>query len=131
MSSSKSIERLERRVVLAAGDLDPSFGEGGKVTTDLDGQVSDSDTPIAVLPRADGKVVVVADAVDFQSDPQGETHRAAVVRYNADGSLDSNFDGDGVVFTAIEGWEDFSPKDAALMWDGGVLVHGTVSRPHD
>ena len=40
------LELLEARVMLSAGDLDPTFGTGGKVLTDFE-------RPIAVTPRSD------------------------------------------------------------------------------
>jgi uncharacterized delta-60 repeat protein len=69
----------------AAGSLDPTFGTGGKVTTDLGGT---DDRGNAVVLQADGKIVVAGGfhgPGDF-----------ALVRYNPDGSLDTSFDGDGV-----------------------------------
>ena len=66
----------------APGDLDGTFGVGGKVTTDL-GRGS------AVAIQSDGKLVAVGTWNSM----------FALARYNADGSLDTSFDGDGKVTT--------------------------------
>ncbi|WP_327327830.1 hypothetical protein OG735_38820 [Streptomyces sp. NBC_01210] len=48
-------------VALAApGDLDPTFGIGGKVTTDFAGEFAPAN---GVAVQADGKIVVVGAAV--------------------------------------------------------------------
>ena len=51
-----ALERLEDRTLRSAGQLDPTFGVGGKITTDFQGQVSAVATG-AVL-QSDGKIVV-------------------------------------------------------------------------
>jgi uncharacterized delta-60 repeat protein len=76
----------------ANGTLDTTFGTGGKVTTDL-GSTDDQATSMVVQP--DGKVVLA-----------GYTHPspgvvAALVRYNANGSLDTSFGSGGKLVTAI------------------------------
>ncbi len=75
----------------AAGSLDTSFDGDGKATTDFGGYYDAAD---AVAVQADGKVVVAGYAGD---DPGGDA--MALARYNANGSLDSAFDGDGKVTT--------------------------------
>ena len=52
-----------------AGDLDPTFGTGGKVTTDIDGSAG-GDQANALVAQADGKLVAAGSAftgtnVDF------------------------------------------------------------------
>src|SRR5262249_42620631 len=67
------------------GSLDPSFGDGGKVIANL-GPGVDFGTLGATL-QSDGKIVVAgAISDDF-----------AVVRYNANGSLDASFGTGGKV----------------------------------
>ena len=55
------LERLENRVVLtAAGDLDPTFGIGGLVTTDFsNGSI---DLGAAMVVQDDGKMVVAGNS---------------------------------------------------------------------
>src|SRR4051794_34090470 len=69
----------------AAGDLDPTFGTGGKLTTDL-GHSADSANAVAV--QADGKLVVVGQTFKNNDSSQKDF---AVARYNTDGTLDTTF----------------------------------------
>src|SRR4051794_4825166 len=68
---------LERRVLLAVGQLDPAFGNDGIVVADLGGPDQATD----VLVRADGKIVVSA-----RSGTQ-----SYLLRYSSDGSVDTTF----------------------------------------
>jgi hypothetical protein len=65
----------------APGDLDPTFGVGGIVTTDLGG----FDAASAPILQPDGKLV----ALGISS--SGETSDFALARYLSDGSLDATF----------------------------------------
>jgi uncharacterized delta-60 repeat protein len=72
----------------ADGSLDTSFGDDGEVTTDIGEGASNYDHinyGRAVAIQADGRIVVGGDGV-----------RAAVARYQADGSLDTSFGEDGI-----------------------------------
>ena len=53
------VESLEDRCLLAAGDLDPSFGVGGKVVTAFE-RVSASGQSMAI--QSDGKIVVAGSS---------------------------------------------------------------------
>lgn len=76
-------EPLERRVLFAAGDLDTTFGGGdGVADTDLAGRVN------AISFTDDGSVVVVGSTPLVASLGSGEL---ALVRYIADGRLDTRF----------------------------------------
>src|SRR2546427_8627595 len=74
------------------GDLDPSFGTGGQVITPFS---SGYDGASAIVVQPDGKVVAAGHAFNAGSTT------FALVRYNADGSLDGNFGTGGKVTTAI------------------------------
>src|SRR5215469_6195534 len=67
----------------AAGDLDLSFGNGGKVITDFSAN-DDRATCIAI--QSDGKIVVGGTSTD-----QAGNSDFALARYNTDGSLDPSF----------------------------------------
>jgi uncharacterized delta-60 repeat protein len=99
----------------AAGDLDPSFGSGGKVTTDFFGS---NDQATTVLQQADGKII----AVGFGSSGA----RFALARYNTDGSLDPSFGSGGKVLTSF-----FDRGDLAfagvLQPDGKIIAAGTAT----
>jgi len=102
----------------APGDLDPSFGTGGTVTTAFTGGGFAS----AVAIQGDGKIVVVGSAAG--SSGKGEF---AVARYGTDGSLDPTFDGDGMVTTPIAGGGD-EATSVAIQPNGRIVVAGTDSR---
>jgi uncharacterized delta-60 repeat protein len=99
----------------ANGSLDTSFGTDGKVTTAIG---AGNDFAYSMALQSDGKIVVagysfIVGNYDF-----------AVVRYNANGSLDTSFDTDGKVTTAIGAGNDFA-YSIALQGDGKILVAGT------
>ena len=87
----------------ADGSLDQSFGDHGKVTTDVgDGKASS-------LAVQDNKIIVAGSAYD------GDNNEFAVVRYNASGKLDTSFNSAGSVLTAVgskppEAEEDSTPR---------------------
>jgi uncharacterized delta-60 repeat protein len=105
-----------RRAQAAAGDLDPTFGTGGKVITGPPGPLS---TAHAVVLQPDGKIVVAGNAFD----PIATGINFGLARYNPNGSLDTSFGTAGVVTT------DFSnPNDQAnaiaLQPDGKIIAAG-------
>ncbi|HVE56119.1 MAG TPA: FG-GAP-like repeat-containing protein [Pyrinomonadaceae bacterium] len=101
-------------VSTAAGSLDSCFGVGGKVTTKIS---AGEDVARSVVTQADGKIIV-AGFTDWNGSPD-----FAVVRYNADGSLDTSFDGDGKVTTDFNGQNDFG-MSVKLQTDGKIVVAG-------
>src|SRR5207247_1649268 len=74
------------------GTLDTSFDGDGKLTTPFGGS---DDIGFAVAIQGDGKIVVVGRTFN------GSNWDFAVARYNADGSLDTSFDGDGKLTTTF------------------------------
>ena len=99
----------------AVGDLDTSFDTDGVVTTAI-GASNDYVSSIAL--QSDGKIVVAGYTYN------GSNYDFAVVRYNADGSLDTSFSGDGVVTTAISGASVDVANSIALQGDGKIVVAG-------
>jgi uncharacterized delta-60 repeat protein len=97
----------------ADGSLDPSFGSGGKVLTDFGG-ASDRASAVAIEP--DGKIVAAGASGDGVSDD------FALVRYNADGSLDLTFGRDGKVLTDLRGYDTASA--VAIQPDGRIVAAG-------
>ncbi len=104
------------------GSLDPLFGTGGKVATPLGiSQIN------ALGIQSDGKIV----AAGYQTNDN--FWQAAVVRYNADGTLDSTFDGDGIVATMVGNWRS-AAQVLALQPDGKIVIagySGTTTMPTD
>ena len=106
------------------GQLDPTFGKGGKVTTDLG---SGTETIRGSVIQSDGKIVVVGDARPLK----GQQTKFTLVRYNEDGSLDTTFGDKGIVATNILGTEyDYSVSYALLLQgDGKIVAVGSVFDP--
>ena len=97
-----------------AGSLDAGFGTGGKVLTAVG---SGSDDANAVALQSDGKIVVAGYSFN------GANNDFALVRYNTDGSLDTSFDGDGKVITAIGTTSDAATA-VAIQSDGKIVAAG-------
>ncbi len=107
----------------APGDLDPTFGTAGKVTTDFFGH---ADGASAVAVQSDGKIV----AAGFSDLSGNFDNDFALSRYNSDGTLDISFDADGKVTTPILSGID-QANAVAIQSDGkivaaGAAYHGTT-----
>src|SRR6267154_2786380 len=97
----------------ADGNLDTSFGDSGKVTTTV---AKDSNAD-GVAMQSDGKIVVAGNAfIDRNNNDFG------VVRYNANGTLDTTFNGTGKA-TADFGAHDLG-HTVAVHGDGRIVVAG-------
>jgi len=92
----------------ADGSLDISFGSGGKVITDTG--IASEGKALAVQP--DGKIVVVASA-------GSQPYQAVVIRYTADGALDTSFGTNGIFFSVLQG-----PRDIAIAADNKIYIAG-------
>jgi uncharacterized delta-60 repeat protein len=97
------------------GSLDPSFGTGGRVVTDVAGSYDFADR----LALTGGKVVMTGHSFT------GTSWDFEAVRYDADGSLDWTFNGDGKVTTDVNNSIDFA-AGVAVQADGKVVVAGTA-----
>jgi uncharacterized delta-60 repeat protein len=109
------------------GTLDTTFGAGGATTTDF---FSWRDFPYAVAIRPDGKIVVAGNTGTVAD---RQRRQFALARYNADGSLDGSFDGDGKVATQFAPGSDDGAQDLVLQPDGKIIVagDGTAAGTHD
>jgi uncharacterized delta-60 repeat protein len=96
------------------GSLDPTFGSGGKVTTDFGG----SDVAVALTIQRNGKIDVAGVADDF-----GKADYA-VAQYNANGSLDPTFGSGGKVTTDFGSLDEASA--VALQGKNRLVVAGTT-----
>jgi uncharacterized delta-60 repeat protein len=101
-----------------AGDLDTSFGSGGKVTTVW----NDYSSAYGVAIQPDGRVV----AAGYASDSQNGAGDFALARYKVDGSLDTSFGSGGKVLTNINNNYDRSDRAlaVAILPDGKILASG-------
>jgi hypothetical protein len=100
------------------GDLDTSFGPIGVLTTA---------EPWKALAADAGGGVVVTEEYSTSSLPW----RSIVVRYGADGQLDTSFgDGGGKIFDAVPGWVDL-PQDIDVGPGGRIAITGGGSGPDE
>jgi uncharacterized delta-60 repeat protein len=118
VASGVSIGSNKNSVLLrynSNGSLDTTFDSDGMVITDFFG-TGDSDDIRAMALLPDGKIQTMGYAFNAPS-----TFGFALARYNTDGSLDTNFSGDGKAFTpAPTGTE--TPTDMALTPGGKIVV---------
>ena len=101
------------------GSLDTGFGTGGKIVTPV-GTTTSSDTGRSVTIQADGKIVVAGQG-------QGSGTDIAVVRYNADGSLDTTFGTGGKILTPVgtgTGTSNDAGYGVTVQADGKIVVAG-------
>lgn len=96
----------------SAGVADATFGVNGVVTTDL---TTGYDQAFAVALQADGKIVV--GGMMWVS----AKGKCAVVRYNADGTIDNTFGTSGTASFAI-GTADCGVSDMVIQPDGKIVV---------
>lgn len=101
------------------GSLDYSFGTDGKVITSI-GEYHDKCSSIAM--QSDGKIVAAGstsieafDKIDF-----------AIVRYNADGTIDNSFGNNGIVTTNIGLGYNFA-KSMVVQPDDKIIVVGEAN----
>src|SRR5262245_20936003 len=72
---------MDDLVSQAVGSLDASFGNSGKVITDLFGN---EDDPTAMAIQQDGKIIVVGGSI------KDGIYGVSLARYNQDGSIDAS-----------------------------------------
>ena len=103
------------------GTPDATFGTNGVVTTDID---LNWDNAYEILVLDDGKILLGGDGYI--------TGRrcATIVRYNTDGSVDTDFGFLGVAHFCV-GQEDARTRDIALQSDGKIVVAGYFSEGMD
>lgn len=118
LAKSAGLALLAYSIALAAsGDLDPAFSRDGRVVLSFGGRYHRG-WDVAVQP--DGKVVVVGEKI-----LAGGASDFAVARFNADGSLDKTFSGDGRQTIHI-GFVD-QALGVAIQPDGKIVVGGQTS----
>jgi uncharacterized delta-60 repeat protein len=105
---------LEPRRLLAAGALDPTFGDGGEAFI-----------PVPVSPIQTGDVLIQPDGkILIGSISGGEygNYDALLARLNPDGTLDAAFGDDGVVVIDLANNEQVT--GLALQSDGQIIAAG-------
>jgi uncharacterized delta-60 repeat protein len=106
----------------APGDLDTSFGNGGKVSTSIASTGGEQINAIAI--QSDGKIVAAG-----YSERQGGAD-FTLTRYNTNGSLDVSFGTSGIVITPV------SPNNLSdsawgvvIQSDGKIIAAGLGNEP--
>lgn len=118
------MEQFESRQLLSAGALDPAFGGGAEVTTNFNAGGSSDDKGQAIAVQSDGKVLVA-----------GTVERSAgnsdfgIVRYKADGTIDTSFGTNGKVVIPfnLSGRQTDRATGIAVQADGKIVVVGFAS----
>jgi len=109
--------------IAAPGDLDPTFGNGGIVITTVDplppNTLGSVDVAYGTAIQPDGKIVVVGSSYSYSSGQDS----FAVVRYQPNGSLDTSFNGTGIVITPVNTLS--GAISVALQADGKIVVAGS------
>ena len=104
----------------ADGTLDTTFGSHGEVA-------GPNGFGYSLALQSDGRILVAGDAPGRY----GDQSRAAVVRYNSDGTLDTTFAGDGELIIGFGTMYDHA-SDVAVQPDGKIVVAGSSYRtPED
>jgi len=98
------------------GTLDPTFGTGGKVTTDFAGA---GDAAAAIAIQTDGKLVAAGNTFNNRA----SNFNFAVARYNSNGTLDASFGTGGKATFDVGGSFAFAYA-VALQADGKIVVAG-------
>jgi uncharacterized delta-60 repeat protein len=103
------------------GALDQSFGRGGSVSTDFQQDWTDMAEGVAFGPG--GKIVAAGTG---RPDDSGGPGVIDVARYEANGNLDSSFDGDGILISRPSAGDNGAPGGVVVQPDGKVIVAGFV-----
>jgi uncharacterized delta-60 repeat protein len=109
----------------ASGDLDPTFGVGGVVTTDFGVNPPEPEIANEMVIQPDGKIVVAGRAGTDQF-PVGGDGAFGIARYLPNGTLDPSFGTGGLVKTSFQGPPNRNiARAVALQSDGKIVVGGT------
>ena len=102
------------------GSLDNTFGNGGKVITNLNISNPGDDFGEGVAIQSNGKIVVAG-----YTEAASGNYNMTVVRYTTSGFLDNNFSGDGKMFINLFGNPVNVARAVAIQPnDGRIIVAG-------
>src|SRR5438552_3499956 len=110
-----SLEPLEDRLMLNAGDLDVVFA-GGKATANFSLGAAQAQ---AIAVQADSKIVAVGQA-------GGSSSAFALARFNLNGTLDPSFGTGGEVTTKLGPSQNGAATGVVIQPDGKILVAGSA-----
>ncbi|MBI4834818.1 MAG: hypothetical protein HY811_08385 [Planctomycetes bacterium] len=100
------------------GTLDTAFGTNGVVTTTL-GTGGNDDSAYDLALQDDGKILICG----FTKGPAAEYY-GVILRYNANGTLDTAFGTNGSVLIAIPTYTTVGYASIAVQADGKIVVGG-------
>jgi uncharacterized delta-60 repeat protein len=100
------------------GTLDTTFGAGTGYAAFSTNTGSNAYGAYSVVMRPDGKIVAAGMQLTT-------TQTWTLARFNTDGTLDSTFNGTGIVPTTVAGYADA----LALQSDGKIVVEGSMLNP--
>jgi uncharacterized delta-60 repeat protein len=101
------------------GAIDSGFGSGGYVLYDI--PVSNYDDANSLIVQSDGKIIQGGTCTISGTD------QFCIVRYNADGSVDSTFGTSGYMIFDIPDSSDDQASAIALQTNGKILQGGTCT----
>lgn len=105
---------LQKKSNAQNGNLDISFGNGGKVTT----TIGTIDKAWSIAIQSDSKIVLGGYTYN------GINYDFALVRYNTNGTLDNSFGNGGIVTTDIDSSE--YGYSVAIQSDGKIVLAGSI-----
>jgi uncharacterized delta-60 repeat protein len=107
------------------GELDPTFGDAGRVEVDFDPTSQDAGGPVKVTP--DGRVLMAGyTAAAYPSLTTTTSSDLAVVRVSASGVVDSTFGSGGITKIDVSDTAEL-PTNLAVQPDGSTLVIGVTN----
>jgi uncharacterized delta-60 repeat protein len=106
----------------ADGSLDTTFGNGGIASANFPANLDDYATRPAV--QSDGKIILVGFVFD------GTLFDMAMVRFDANGNLDSTFGTGGFVQTDVGPTSGFI-GDVAVLFNDNIILSGTTGSNPD
>lgn len=130
-STYNGFSNVEPRMTIteyqANGQLDPSFGIDGTANVVL----GEDDSAMGVALQPNGQILVAGESSTSSSiveyEPAPQNFRFTVLRLNSNGSLDSTFGSNGVVFVNFPAPYTFNVARAIAVTSGGeIVVAGSV-----
>ncbi|MFD8793058.1 calcium-binding protein [Streptomyces vinaceus] len=100
----------------ADGSPDSGFGSGGRTSVHFPG---DGGGANALALQPNGKIVIAGQADDPNSQ---EANDFGVARFNANGTVDTGFGGDGFVVTGFQDWDE--ARGVLVQPDGKIVAAG-------
>lgn len=113
--------------LLENGSLDKGFGTDGKVVIDIDGSALRHDYAVSGAIQRTGKIILAG----YTYNGATSKYNIAMVRLNADGSLDSSFGAAGKAVSAPDATANYYGMDIALDDNDNIFVAGYKYSPYD